>query len=134
MDRKRYSLYVALISFFVGATTGILVSKEKALYAAVFPLAGWWLEFLLRSKVKDVIEDEMIQAYSGKVAKKTIDISMKSLTILGLIFLGFKPVYPELEIAGYTLLYSVCYMLLLYSFFYYLYTRNLRGEDGDDKK
>ncbi|TYP55482.1 putative membrane protein DUF2178 [Thermosediminibacter litoriperuensis] len=76
----------------------------------------------------------MIQTYAGKASKKTMDVFGISLTILGLIFLGYKRVHPELEIAGYTLLYSICYMLVLYSFFYYFYTRNLTGEDGDDKK
>ncbi|MCG0276851.1 MAG: DUF2178 domain-containing protein [Thermosediminibacteraceae bacterium] len=63
------------------------------------------------------MEDEMIQAYAGKVSKKTMDIFMISLTILGLFFLGFKRIYTGLEIAGYTLLYSIFYMLLLHSFF-----------------
>lgn len=134
MDRRRFSILVALISAAVGAATGFLVASDKASYAAVFPVVGTLLVYLLRSKVSDVIEDEMIEKYAGKASKKTIDVFGISMTILGLIFLGYKRVHPELEIAGFTLLYSVCFMLVLYSFLYYFYTKNLAGEDGDDKK
>jgi uncharacterized membrane protein len=95
MDRRRFSILVALISAAVGAATGFLVASDKASYAAVFPLAGTLLVYLLRSKVRDVIEDEMIEKYVGKASKKTIDVLGISMAILGLIFLGYKRVHPE---------------------------------------
>ena len=90
--------------------------------------------YWLKSRVKEVMEDEMITMYAGKAAKKVFEVFGLLISAGSMVFMALKDRAPYFEYVGYTLAISAVAMVLIYGIVYYCYTRGLRGLMTDDKE
>ncbi len=134
MDKKKFRSYSVVISALMGAGVGISVANGKPGIALAVLLTGQWSIYWLKSRVKEVMEDEMITMYAGKAAKKVFEIFGLLISAGSMVFIALKSREPYFEYVGYTLAFSAVTMVLIYAIAYYYYTRGLRGLMSDDNE
>lgn len=127
MTKERFKKILAVVVVFEGAIIGVTtVQKMPALTLITFILA-LWLIYFLKTKVRDIMEDEMIQMYSGKAALKVYQVFGIVVTALGMIFISLGQGQAVTYAVGMTLSFCSMSLMLLYMLFYAYYTRELRG-------
>jgi len=108
---------------------GALVGWSVAIGNAVIPIpatiGGAGLLYLLRKRLREVVEDERNYRISEKASRSTIQISAFLMAITGavLIALHINGASPLKEV-GLTLAFSGCALLIIYLTFYSYYSRN----------
>jgi len=134
MDKKKFRKYSVVLSGLMGAVVGFSVANGKPVIALAALLAGQWAIYWLKSRVKEVMEDEMIEMYAGKAAKKVFEVFGLLISAGSMVFMALKNREPYFEYVGYTLAFSAVAMVLIYGIVYYYYTRGLRGLTSGDKQ
>ena len=78
----------------------------------------------LKSRVKQVIEDERVYRISEKASRRTIQVVGTTTALIGLSILGLsKSGYLELVDVGYSLACFATVLLMVYMIFYGYYAR-----------
>lgn len=81
------------------------------------------LLFYLQGRVKEIIADERDYEVGGKAARLAITIFSWIMIIVMFAFLAFRGQNPEFEIIAVALGYSICLLMVLYSFFFRYYDK-----------
>lgn len=123
MNRKTYTLCVALITAAIVALVGWSIFVGSVVLPAVAVVAGMALSYICRSRVTEVIEDERIYRISEKASRRTFQIFTSSSAVIGLVLILLRDTYPQFRQAGFTLAYAACALLILYNIFYGYYSR-----------
>ena len=126
MERKKFKLYWLVITIVVGFVIGLSAFRGEPITALVAVVVGLILLYVLKSRVKQVIEDERIFRISEKASRRTIQVVGTTTAILGLSILGLsRSGYLELAEVGYSLTCFAVVLLMVYMIFYRYYSKKL---------
>ena len=124
MNRKQFGLCGMFISMGMGAAIGWSVAVGQFLVPIAVVTIGLVLMQLCKSRVTEVMEDELVHRLSEKASYMTLRVSLLPLAVLGAVFIalsiGGSSVLREI---GLTLAFLVCTLLLLHLGFYAYYSR-----------
>ena len=114
MNKKRFTLFRILIVVAIGIAVGWSVTAGNAIVPIPVVLIGIGLLYFTRSKVKDVLEDERLNTIREKSSRLTFQIFGITAAVAGAVMLALsKNIYPDLASVGFTLIYSVCALIIL---------------------
>ena len=114
MNKKRFTLFRILIVVAIGIAVGWSVTAGNAIAPIPVVLIGIGLLYFTRSKVKDVLEDERLNTIREKSSRLTFQIFGITAAVAGAVMLALsKNIYPDLASVGFTLIYSVCALIIL---------------------
>ena len=114
MNKKSFTLFRILIVVAIGIAVGWSVTAGNAIAPIPVVLIGIGLLYFTRSKVKDVLEDERLNTIREKSSRLTFQIFGITAAVAGAVMLALsKNIYPDLASVGFTLIYSVCALLIL---------------------
>jgi uncharacterized membrane protein len=114
MNKMSYAFFRILIVIAIGIAVGWSVNAGNAIVPIPAVIIGTGLLYFMRSKVKDVLEDERLNKIREKSSRLTFQIYGIAATVAGAVLLALsKNMYPGLESIGFTLIYSVCAFLIL---------------------
>lgn len=124
MDEKDYKRCQALIGGSLGAVLGISIAIGNYVVPVIAIAIGLGLSHLCRRRVTKVIEDERIHRIAGKAARRTLQVGLLGMAILGVFLLTLSNAgYFELIEVGLTLSFSVCALLIISMAFYGYYSK-----------
>jgi uncharacterized membrane protein len=124
MERKKFKLYWIIITIAVGFVIGLSALRGEPIIAIVAVVIGMILLYSLKSRVKEVIEDERVYRISEKASRRTIQVVGTTTALIGLIIIGLsKSEYLELVEVGYSLACFATALLMVYMIFYGYYAR-----------
>ena len=124
MERKKFKLYGLAITIVVGFAIGLSAIRGEPITAIVAVVVGMILLYVLKSRVKQVIEEERIYRISEKASRRTIQVVGTTTAILGLSILGLsRSGYLELAEVGYSLACFAVILLMVYMIFYGYYSK-----------
>ena len=124
MNRKQFRLCMMLVSMTIGVLIGWSVAVGEYLVPIAVVAIGLVLMQLCRSRVTEVMEDELIHRLSEKSSYMTLRVSLLPMAVLGAVFIALsKRGSPVLNEIGLTLAFAVCALLLLHLGFYAYYSR-----------
>ena len=124
MERKKFKLYWLVITIVIGFVIGLSAFRGEPIIAIVAVVIGMILLYVLKSRVKQVIEDERIYKISEKASRRTIQVVGTTTAVLGLSILGLsRSGYLELAEVGYSLAYFAAVLLMVYMIFYGYYAK-----------
>lgn len=124
MDEKEYKRCQVLIGISLGAVLGISIAFGNYVVPVIAIIFGLGLSQLCRRKVTEVIEDERIHRIGGKAARRTLEVGLLGMAILGIFLLTLSNAgYFELMEVGLTLSFSVCALLIISMVFYSYYSK-----------
>ncbi len=123
MEKNTYQTIRTLIVVAIAAIIGFAVITGNLLLAAITLILGIFITYFVRKNVYEVTEDERTYLITGKASRMAILSFLTIITVLGIGLLTLKNNFPEFTQAGFTLAYSACLLLILYSGFYYYYDR-----------
>ena len=127
MTKDRFKQTVAIFSALNGAVIGAAVALRRPVPALITILLSLWLLYYLKSRVKGVLEDEMIRMNSGKAALDVYHVFGVISTAAGIFLLAAGQGDLVRFAVGLTLAASSLCLMLLFALFYAFHTRNLRG-------
>lgn len=126
MERKKFKLYGLVITIAVGFLVGLSAVRGELTIAIVAVVIGMILLYALKSRVKQVIEDERVYKISEKASRKTIQVVGITTAILSLTLIGLsRSGYLELAEVGFSLAYFATALLMVYMIFYGYYSKKL---------
>ena len=124
MNKERLRFLRMLIVVVVGALIGWSVAIGNAIIPIPVVLCGLVLLYLLRKRVKEVIDDERMHKINEKASKVTLQIFGIITALLGAILIALSQGgLTDYRQAGFTLAYSACFLLLVHLLLYSYYTR-----------
>ena len=124
MESRRFKQYGFVITIVVGFFIGLSAFRGEPIIAIVVVFTGIILLYTLKSRVKQVIEDERIYRISEKASRRTIQVVGTTTALLGLSILVLsKSGYIELIEVGYSLACSATVLLMVYMIFYGYYAK-----------
>ena len=126
MKRKKFKQYSLAITIAVGVIIGWSAIKGELTIALVAVVIGMIILYLLKSRVKQVIEDERVYRISEKASRRTIQIVGTTTALIGLSLIGLsRSGYLELSEVGFSLAYFATALLMVYMIFYGYYSKKL---------
>ena len=124
MERKKFKLYWLVITIVMGLVIGLSAFRGEPITAIVAVVIGMILLYALKSRVKQVIEDERVYIISEKASRRTIQVIGTTTALLGLSILGLsRSGYLELAEVGYSLACFAVVLLMVYMIFYGYYSK-----------
>ena len=124
MSKERLRFFRMLIVVIMGALIGWSVAIGNAIIPIPVVLCGLILLYLLRKRVKEVIEDERIHKINEKASKLTVQIFGIVTALLGAIFIALgQDGLSNFRQAGFTLAYSACFLLVIHLILLSYYTK-----------
>ena len=122
MEKKTFNLLTLVIVLAISMVIGWAVpAREPGLIVAVF-FVGMSAIYLLKKKVNGVIADEMSYRIVERTARITYAVFASLATLSAGVLIALRDANPNYGIAGYTLAYSVCILLLIFWAFYVYYS------------
>ena len=126
MERKKFILYSMLIIMIVGFFIGLSAIRAEPITAIFAVFIGLIILCTLKSRVKQVIEDERAYRISEKASRRTIQVVGTTTALIGLSIMGLsKSGYLEFIEVGYTLACFATVLLMVYMIFYGYYAKKL---------
>ena len=124
MEGRKFKQYGFIITIVVGFFIGLSVFRGEPITAIVAVVIGMILLYALKSRVKEVIEDERVYRISEKASRRTIQVFGTTTALLGLFIIGLsKSGYLNLVDVGYSLACFATVLLMVYMIFYGYYAR-----------
>ena len=125
MEVKKFKLYWLIITIIIGFVIGLSAVRGEPITAIVAVVVGMMLLYLLKSRVKKIIEDERVYRISEKASRRTIQVVGITTAIIGLSIMGLsKRGYIEFTEVGYALACFAAVLLMVYMIFYWYYARS----------
>ena len=115
----------------IGVAVVVLIAWSILAEIPVFvPILGFVVGLLLvrlcRQYTREIMEDERIQKINEKASSASYRTSTILMVALAIIFIAARQSLPhELEIAGITLSFTACGIMLLHLAYYYFYKGKL---------
>ena len=112
------------------ALVALIAWSILAEMSAVIPILGFVVGLLLvrlcRHYTREIMEDERMRKINEKASSVSYRISTILMVGFAIVFIAMRQTLPyELEIAGVTLSYTACAIILLHLTFYYFYKSRL---------
>ena len=127
MSAKTYRLCTMVIGM---ALAALITWSILAKMPVFIPISGFVVGLLLvrlcRQYTKEIMEDERIHKINERASSASYRISTILMVALAITFIAMKQRLPyELEIAGITLSYTACAIMLIHSGYYYYHKSKL---------
>lgn len=126
MTKKTFQKYKMAVVVVVGLITGVSVPNDNWQLPIVTIIIAWVLLSFLRGRVRDVIADERDYRLVGKASLYAITTYNMLAVIIGLILYISGKHDAVLYSVGNTLLYSVGFLMVIYTILFKIYER--KGE------
>ena len=124
MESRKFKKYGLIIIVVVGFFIGLSASRGEPITAVVAVVVGMILLYVLKSRVKQVLEDERIYRISEKASRRTVQVVGTTTAIIGLSIMGLsRSGYLELIEVGYSLACFATVLLMVYMIFYGYYAK-----------
>ena len=124
MESRKFKQYGFLITIVIGFFIGLSAFRGEPITAVVAVVIGMILLYTLKSRVKQVIEDERNCRISEKASRRTIQVIGITTAVIGLSILGLsRSGYLELVEVGYSLACFSMVLLMVYMIFYGYYAK-----------
>ena len=126
MKRKKYKQYSLAITIVIGIIIGWSAINGELTIALGAIVIGMIILYLIKSRVKQIIEDERVYRISEKASRRTIQIVGTTTALIGLALIGLsRNGYLELSDVGFSLAYFATALLMVYMIFYGYYSKKL---------
>ena len=127
MSAKTYKLCTLVIGMALAALIAWSIVAEMPV---VIPILGFVVGLLLvricRHYTKEIMDDERVQKINDKASSISYRVSTILMVGLAIFFIAMRQSLPyELEIAGITLSYTACAIMLIHFANYYFYKNRL---------
>ncbi len=124
MDKKKFRLCRIIITMAVAALVGWSVTTGNALLPLIAVGVGMGLLYLCKKRVKGVIEDERIYKISEKASRITLAVLAPIIAVAGVVLIALsKRGSADLSQIGFTLAYTACALMVLYTVLYFYYEK-----------
>ena len=124
MESRKFKQYGFIITIAVGFFIGLSAFRGEPITAIVAVVIGMILLYMLKGRVKQVIEDERVYRISEKASRRTIQVVGTTTALIGLSLIGLsKSGYLNLTEVGYSLACFAIILLMVYMIFYGYYAR-----------
>lgn len=123
MNRKNYQFFRVLIIIFVASTVALGVSLGSLVLAGLSFGMGIVLSIFLRRKLDEVTEDERTKVISGDASRMAMILFLVVITVVGIVVLALKNVFPQYTQAGITLCDASGLLVILYTGTYWYYNK-----------
>lgn len=124
MKMNTLRFFRALIVIIMGALIGWSVAIGNAIIPIPVVIVGLLLLYLLRKRVKEVIEDERMHKINEKASKVALQVFGIAIALTGAILIALSQGgLSDFRQAGFTLAYSVCFLLMIHLALYSYYAR-----------
>jgi uncharacterized membrane protein len=118
MDEKQFRTSRMVVAAVLAAVVSGSVLQGNIVLPVIAVVAAAASVLILKSQVADVLVDERVEKVAGAAAKRTLDTGAVVMAAVSVVLIAFRDTLPDYAQAGYTLAYSTCGLLLLYSAFY----------------
>jgi len=124
MSKNRLKFFRMLIVIIMGALVGWSVAIGNAIIPIPVVIGGLLLLYLLRKRVKEVIEDERIHKINEQASRVTLQVFGIVAALTGAILIALSHGgLSDFRQAGFTLAYSVCFLLIIHLILLSYFTR-----------
>ena len=123
MTKKTFLIYKIAAVIGLGIAVSISVNYGNWYLPIAFLITAWVFLYILRSKVREVVEDERDHKIAGKASVLTMRIYTIISVIVGLILYVAEKDNEILFVVGSVLLYSAGFLMVLYSVLFKTYEK-----------
>ncbi len=127
MKQKQFRIILFLVVMLMGAVLSFSFSIGSPVLAISVFLAGTTIIYLLKTRVKDVIEDERIHQVNQKASGIVFQITVVSFAIGGAILIAMRKTYPDYTNLGFFMVHVSFAIMVLYGLLYMHYNREYGG-------
>jgi uncharacterized membrane protein len=134
MDSKKYMRYRMITTMAMGAVVGWSVARGNVVLLIAVMVAGMALLYLYKSRVTEVMEDELAYRLSEKASSMAMRVFGVTMALIGFVLIALSvngcAAFKQI---GLTLCFSVCTLLILYLTFYGYYSKKALNEVMQNK-
>lgn len=123
MNIRQFKIYGLTLTALMTILLALSIQAGKVIEVVTIILVWMGLSHFLRSRVDEIMYDEMTYRIGEKAARRTLQVIIIPLIVIGLALIASKPILNGYVQAGYTLLYIALALAVLYSLFYMHYHR-----------
>ncbi len=123
MTYKNFKILKIVVTSFLAMIVAQAVIFSNYILAATALVSALAIIFVSRKKVSEIISDERDLEIAGKSARLSLSIFSVITAIATFVFMSQRNANPAFLIISSTLAYSVCGLLLLYSFLFKYYEK-----------
>jgi uncharacterized membrane protein len=123
MTKKSFSICRLIAVSVVSIVVSVFINLGNW-YLPIAAIAVSWISlYILRRKVDEVIADERDYKVAGKASGLAMNIHLIFSVIAGIVFYSFGRENAILFNIATTLLYSACFLMVLYAVLFKIYER-----------
>jgi len=123
MSKKTFSIYRIIAVIIVSVVVGLSINFGNWYLPVAAIMASWLFLYTLRRRVKEVMADERDYTIAGKASGWAMKIYLSLSVIVGIILYSIGGKEGILFGTATALLYSACFLMLLYTVLFKIYER-----------
>lgn len=123
MSEKTFLICKIITVMALGAIVSVSINYNNWYLPVIFTVASFALLYTLKKKVKGVVADERDYKIGGKASRLAITIYTVLSVVFGLVLYVEGKDNEVLFALGNLLLYSACFLMLLYSVLFKIYIK-----------
>ncbi len=128
MSKKRYLVYRIITVVVLSSAISISINNNNWYLPIIAIAAAWIFLYTIKGKVKEILADERDRKVAGKAAIVAIQVYSFITTIAGVVLYITQKSDPTLFAIGNILLYSTCFILILYTIIFKIYERKYEAD------
>jgi uncharacterized membrane protein len=133
MDAKYSKICRMLVIIATVALAGWFTAMANAMLVTISIIAGSISFYLCKTSVEEIVEDERDERVSERASKSAMGIFTAMAAFAGIILIALRNGYPEYTQIGFTLAFSACALMILYSILYGYYNKIYGYESYDEE-
>jgi uncharacterized membrane protein len=123
MTKRAFSIYRIIAVAIVSVIVSVSINLGNWYLPVISIIASWLFLYAIRRKVDEVLADERDYMIAGKASSHAIRIYALASVIIGMILYSIGSREGILFSMATTLLYSACFLMLLYAVLFKIYER-----------
>ena len=123
MTKKAFSIWRIIAVMVVSTTVGTFINLGNWYLPVISVIASWIFLSAMKKRVKEVIADERDYMIAGKASNHAMNVHILISVIVGIILYTVGGREGMMLGIATTLLYSACFLMLLYSVLFKIYER-----------
>jgi len=123
MTKKTFLVYKIITTIILGTVVGVSVNYDNWYLPVVVMLSALAFLYTLKKRVKEVIADERDYKIAGRASYSAMTVYAIASAVLGIVLFTVGKGNTAMSAAANTLVFSTCFLMLLYSFLFKVYIR-----------
>jgi uncharacterized membrane protein len=123
MTKRAFSIYRIISVAIVSVVVSVSINLGNWYFPVIVVVVSWIFLSTIRGRVKEVIADERDYMIAGKASSYTMKIYILVSVVVGMIFYVISGRGGIMFGMATTLLYSACFLMLLYAILFKVYER-----------